>query len=223
MRVNNIVIVTLLCVALHAQSSAQTQTAPASKPPFEYPPCDPPVGDVVFGHDSDGGFSARIKFLFEQDQAREKNAPASREDAKAYWTKVVTEDHDRQVEIMGYLHKGEINSADDLYHAAMIFQHGNCPDHFKLANQLAEKAVALGSKEARWLYAATLDRYLMSQGKPQKFGTQFMKPGGADTWQLYTLDPTTTDEERARYNVPTLAQQQQKLERLNPAKPPEPK
>ncbi len=224
MTVSKTFIFILLCAALHAHSSGQTQTPPPVKPPFQYPPCDPAVENVVSGHDSGADLSARIKLLFEQDQGREKNAPASRDDAQAYWKKVSVEDHDRQVEIMGHLHKGEINSADDLYHAAMIFQHGNCPDHYRLANQLAEKAVALGSKEAKWLYAATLDRYLMSQGQPQKFGTQFMKPGGTDTWQLYTLDPATTDEERARYNVPSLAQQQKRLERMNhPAQAPEPK
>jgi len=211
-----------LILALPAFGVCQTVQTSANKPPFEYPPCNPAVENVIFGHDSDAAISTRINLLFGQDQGREKNVPASRDDAPAYWKKVSVEDHDRQVEIMGHLHKGEINSADDLYHAAMIFQHGNCPDHFKLANQLADKAVALGSKEAKWLYAATLDRYLMSQGKPQKFGTQFMKPGGTDTWQLYTLDPATTDEERARYNVPSLAQQQKRLERMNhPAQAPE--
>ena len=72
-----------------------------------------------------------------------------------------------------------------------------------------------GSDAARWLYAATLDRYLMSQGKAQKFGTQFVTVGTTDTWELYDWDPTITDEERARYNVPALAVQKQKLEKMN--------
>lgn len=139
---------------------------------------------------------------------------------------IAAEDRARQREVIRYLEKGEINSADDLYHAAMIFQHGNCVEHYRLANQLAERALSKGSEGAKWLYAATLDRYLMNQGKLQKFGTQFVKfgPGGVGPggivgpegeWQLYPVDPTTTDEERARYNVPPLASQQEKAKRLN--------
>ena len=208
-----------LCLLFaQAVAVAAQPTTSGSKPPFVYPPCDPGVSGVIFGHDASDAVSARLAILFEQDEAREKNAPnaaASSKVSRAYWKKVVTEDQRRQLEVMGYLQKGELNSANDLYHSAMIFQHGNCPEHFKLANSLAEKAMERGSDGARWLYAATLDRYLMSQGKPQKFGTQFVTVGKTGTWELYDCDPTTTDEERARYKVPSLAVQKQKLEKLN--------
>lgn len=198
--------------------AAPQPTPSGLKPPFAYPPCDPVASDVIFGHDASDAVSAKLTILFEQDEAREKNAPnaaVSGEASRVYWEKVSIEDHRRQAEVMGFLQKGELNSADDLYHAAMIFQHGNCPEHFKLANLLAEKAMDRGSDAAKWLYAATLDRYLMSQEKPQKFGTQFVTAGDTGTWKLYDCDPTTTDEERARYKVPSLAIQKQKLEKLN--------
>jgi len=206
----------LLCAPVLA--AAQQSPSSESKPPFVYPPCNPVISGVIFGHEASAAVSARLTILFEQDEAREKNAPdaePSSEASRAYWGEIATEDQQRQVEVMRFLQKGEVNSADDLYHAAMIFQHGNCPEHFKLANLLAEKALERGSDAARWLYAATLDRYLMSQGKPQKFGTQFVTAGSNGIWKLYDCDPTTTDEERARYKVPSLAFQRQKLEKLN--------
>lgn len=185
-------------------------------PKFEQQACDPPVPNVIFGEKSDPNVSKRVTQLFDEDQARESSAKRGKA-----WSVIVVEDRKRQAEISSYLEKGEINSADDLYHAAMIFQHGNCVEHYRLANQLAERAVSKGSNDAKWLYAATLDRYLMNQGKPQKFGTQFVKvgPGGmvgaVGKWQLYPVDPATSDEERARYNVPALATQKEKAERLN--------
>ncbi len=205
----------LLSVSLAAQQQQQS-SAPQSMPRFEQEPCDPPVPKAVFGDQTDPKISRRVSELFEEDQARESLARNGKP-----WSAIVVEDRKRQAEISRYLQDGEINSADDLYHAAMIFQHGNCVEHYRLANQLAERAVSKGSNEAKWLYAATLDRYLMKQGKPQKFGTQFVKVGpggivgGEGTWQLYPVDPATTDEERARYNVPPLATQQAKAEKMN--------
>jgi hypothetical protein len=56
----------------------------------------------------------------------------------------------------------------------------------------------------------------MWQGKPQLYGTQFKKVDGR--WILWEVDPTITDEERVRWNVPPLEENRKKLEALN-AKP----
>ena len=190
--------------------AAQQGDAPNRAPKLVQQPCDPPVTTVTFGETSDPKVADRIKVLFDEDQARESSAKKGKD-----WGTIQAEDRVRQLEVMRYLEKGEINSADELYYAAMIFQHGNCVEHYKLANQLAERAMARGSNPAKWLYAATLDRYLMNQGMPQKFGTQFLRAGPDGKWQLYPVDPATTDDERARYNVPSLAAQKEKAEKLN--------
>jgi hypothetical protein len=46
---------------------------------------------------------------------------------------------------------------------------------YKKANELARQGIELGDERSKWLYAATMDRWLVSQGKPQKYGTQFRK------------------------------------------------
>jgi hypothetical protein len=56
---------------------------------------------------------------------------------------------------------------------------------------------------ARWLACAAEDRKLMYEKKPQKWGIQFQKQNG--TWVLWQVDPTITDDQRAEWNVPTLA------------------
>ena len=61
--------------------------------------------------------------------------------------------------------KSNLNAAD-YHHAALIFQHGESVKDFKKAHEFAVKAVEMEDDSARWLYAATLDRYLLAQGKP---------------------------------------------------------
>lgn len=81
------------------------------------------------------------------------------------------------------------------------------------------KAVELdpANKSAKWLAAAAKDRWLMWQNKPQLYGTQFKKVDGR--WILWEVDPTVTDEERARWNVPPLEEAKKKAEALNARAP----
>lgn len=96
-------------------------------------------------------------------------------------------------------------TAVDYYHAALVFQHGVKPSDFKKANKLAKKSMEMGEERAKWMYAASMDRWLLSINKPQKFGTQFIQQKGKD-WELsQPIDKTTSDKERAKYNVPPLS------------------
>jgi hypothetical protein len=103
------------------------------------------------------------------------------------------------------LNSSSLSTGLDFHHASLIFQHGEITEDYKLAHELAERAVNLGDETAKWLYAATFDRWLLSSGKPQKYGTQF-KQNEDDDWELaLPIDPSITDEERAKYNVPPLS------------------
>lgn len=103
-------------------------------------------------------------------------------------------------------------STDDLYHAAMVFQHGDKADDWRRAHELALRSAELGHPDARWLAAAAYDRWLMGQGRPQKYGTQYRPVG--NRWELYDVDPATTDAERARWNVPPLAEARRRAEEI---------
>ena len=160
--------------------------------------CAPAVDKVVLGGSPHPAISDRMRTIFSEDQeARTKES--------IDWETLSREDTERRVEVMGYLNKGQLTTGNDMYYAAFIFQHGNCPEHYQLANQLADKAIKLGYRDARWIYAATLDRYLLSTGKKQKFGTQYVSNDGC-TYVLEPVNPKTTDAERRRFDVPPLAQ-----------------
>jgi len=78
-----------------------------------------------------------------------------------------------------------------------------------------KKAIDLDSTINKWLLAATTDRYLLSKGEPQIYGTQFYKEGD-EPWILSEIDTTKiTDAERIEYGVETLAEQRLKVIKMN--------
>jgi hypothetical protein len=85
------------------------------------------------------------------------------------------------------------------HYVAYLLQHGEGSADFALAHEYAKKAVNMGSRVTKWLYAATLDRLLISHGKLQKFGTQYQIIGGKKVYA--PTDKTVTDAEKKEYGV----------------------
>jgi hypothetical protein len=96
--------------------------------------------------------------------------------------------------------------------------HGDTPEDARNAHILALRSSELGHRPARWLAAAAYDRWQMYQGKPQKYGTNYVFDGRVD--RLWDVDPNTTDEERAEWDVPPLAEQLRKAQEANRYKHP---
>ena len=105
----------------------------------------------------------------------------------------------------------------DLYHAAWLFNHGDAAAEARQAHEWAWQSALLGHGPARWLAAAAYDRACMYDGTPQKYGTQFIPDG--TRYRLWDVDPATTDAERAAWDVPTLAEQHARAERMTRDEP----
>lgn len=108
--------------------------------------------------------------------------------------------------------QGKVLNARDNFHAALVMLYGDRPSHYELAYNLADHAARLGEQRAWTLQAMALDRWLLSVGRPQRFGTQIIKQGGR--WSLGALDEKVSDSERAMYGVPPLFVQQQRARQL---------
>jgi TPR repeat protein len=108
---------------------------------------------------------------------------------------------------------GELQTAEDYFHAAQIFHHGDNINEFERAYALATKAAEMGHRPARWMAAAACDRWLIEQGQPQKYGTQY-SDDGERLW-LVDVDPATTDDERAAWDVPPLSEALRRAEEVN--------
>jgi hypothetical protein len=117
---------------------------------------------------------------------------------------VIERDRARRRRVAELLDAGAAEAGEDFYHAAMVFQHGEDLSDYRRAYELSLRAAEMGHRPGRLLAAAAYDRWLMNQDKPQKYGTQYR--GVGDQYELYEVDPATTDAERAEWDVPPLAE-----------------
>lgn len=121
------------------------------------------------------------------------------------WTVKQREDRERRAETKALLDSGKLQSGEDFYHAAFVFQHGDMPADFLLAHTLATIAMARGNRSASWIAAATLDRFLQNIGQKQVFGTQFGKANTQEPFDRTLL----SDDLRTAMGVPVLKEQEE--------------
>src|ERR1700719_1334527 len=76
-------------------------------------------------------------------------------------------DRERRVRVHQLLDAGNVKTGQDDWFAAMIFQHGEKPEDYLQAHVLALTAAYKGNRNARWLAAAALARYLLSVSQKQ--------------------------------------------------------
>lgn len=144
-----------------------------------------------------------------------KNDQNDRKTDDINWQEVSKRDSLRKVKVDNILNSNKIKTAKDYMNAAMIFQHGNDSTDYGKAVRLMKKAIELDSTIDKWLFAATTDRYLLSKGEPQIYGTQFLKMGD-EPWKLAEIDTTKiSDAERMKYGVETLAERREKVRQMN--------
>ncbi len=133
------------------------------------------------------------------------------------WRRMAERDQRRRQRAREIIDAGALTVADDYYHAALLFQHGDMAHDYQQSWEMARKAVELDPNHgsAPWLSAAARDRYLWSVEEPQVYGTQFHKAADG----AWTLEPiaagTVSDDERRALGVPPLVAIQAMLAQLN--------
>ena len=137
---------------------------------------------------------------------------------KIDWSQVNQRDEQRREEVRKLLATGKLQTGKDYRFAALIFQHSPDSAGYLLAHVLAVTAVSKGEPKAKWLAAATMDRYLVSLKQAQVFGTQFHQESGV--WTMEPYDRTAmSDAIRANWCVVAQAEQQQILKDVREGKP----
>jgi hypothetical protein len=153
--------------------------------------------------------NAELQKMYNDDQT-------ARSKANIDWLKLNKADSLREKRVYQLLKSKQVLTAPDYENAALIFQHGADSVAYKMAVKMMEKAFEIDLNINRWLLAAATDRYLVSIGKPQIYGTQYYKETREGPFLICDLDTTKiTDEERRKFNVPTLAEQKLKLIEMN--------
>lgn len=153
--------------------------------------------------------------MYEADRYEHANQPKFN---TAEYKAMRARDLERRQHVMKIAAENALQSREDYFHAAWIMNHGDTPADAEHAHQFALHASQMGHRPARWLAAASYDRWQMYQGRPQKYGTNYVYDGQGD--RLWDVDPTTTDADRAEWDVPALAEQLRKAEEVNRSRTP---
>lgn len=156
----------------------------------------------------------RLVELYEEDQAARETHP--RYGANDY---LLLRRHDerRRDEARAIVSAQNDISAIEMYCAAMIFQHSDELADIKLGYEWAMRAAREGYRPARFLAAASIDRWLMYQGLPQKYGTNIVPDGRRQ--RVWDVDPAITDEDRAEWDVPSLAEMEERARQVTAEEP----
>jgi hypothetical protein len=148
--------------------------------------------------------SKELKFLAEQDQL----------DRNGGNPKVSLNDLNRRKKVVPLIEFA--SAAADFENIAMIFQHGVCLDHYRLANKMAKIALEINPTLSKSLAAVTMDRALAFAGRPQLYGTQSVMLDNSKCNRLYVVDPTITDSDRRNMGVKSLRDAIKFAEKNNP-------
>lgn len=174
-----------------------------------------PASDVA----ATNGDNDEVARLYREDQADRQSQDGKPID----WQVVGPRDDARRKRVVEMYTGGELTTGRDYFHAAMIFQHGNRPEDYLLCHELCITAVfKAGGNEtaswvgtAKWLAAASEDRFLLSIGRGQRFGTQFTSGGRNQPWHLDKIEPGLSDSIRKIWGVPALDQSKEQEQRMN--------
>jgi len=163
---------------------------------FILDPVSSEAGGAIFSKQSLAQYpdNKELKTLFSEDQADR----TPKESQKIDWVIVSPRDAARRKRTMEMIFAHQLHTDTDYWNAAFILQHGNTPDDYLLAHELAIIALKKGKKDAIWLVAATEDRFLQNISRPQRFGTQLSR--------RIETDGKIDDNLRSEFNVPTVAE-----------------
>lgn len=157
-----------------------------------------------------------LKEIFDADQSDRNPSNKEKRGKDIDWSKVQKNDRKRLARTSQLLKSNKLTTANDYYHAAMIFQHGDKASHYKLSHILATIAAMKGHKDAPWLCAASFDRLMGSLQSPQVFGTQYYsqdnKPFTFKEPKNLLLLP---DSVRKEFKTPTRQEAINRLKKLN--------
>jgi hypothetical protein len=146
----------------------------------------------------------RLSAMLEDDQADRVSWKQKKIDSAT----IIARDENRRLEVKRMLAAAQVRTAHDFYCAALIFHHGQVVDDYRLATSLAwvSKTIDPTSKDYAYMAASTWDRFMVSQGRPQWYGTKCRhEPDQSGKDELHPVDENAvTDSDRARFDLKPL-------------------
>lgn len=132
--------------------------------------------------------------------------------------KLVLHDVKRRKRVGALFGEGCIQTANDYAAAAIIYIHGDTPDHYFQSYFWAQKAYLIGNEDGQEIMPRAIDRYLLSIHKKQLFGTQAQAASNDSCYCIPAIEASFPDSLREQFKTPTIAEQLQMLAKLNQGK-----
>lgn len=140
-------------------------------------------------------------------------AQKAADELKALWQQDQA-DHEANVEGLAKLDKKRVKAAKKLapmactgeakfWAGALLFR-ADDPELLEQAHELGKAAMMEHVRTGPWLTAVTFDKWQVLLNLPQRYATQMTNVEGRGAC-LYPVVPDSTDEERATYGLPPIA------------------
>ena len=108
-------------------------------------------------------------------------------------------DLERRKRVGEILGEGCFKSPDDYAAAFIVFQHGNTSDQYLQAFLWSKQALALGKSHMKSEVAMAVDRYLVSTGHRELFGTQASQATLGGCWCIQPVELSFPEKLRSEY------------------------
>lgn len=167
--------------------------------------------------------SEELQKIVKADQAERTNVDFTKM-SQQQLKMLFERDTKRRMRVGEIFAEGCLKTANDYHAAALVFQHGNIPDHFYQTFIFARRAaeledVAVFKLANRNLSSLGIDRYLISIGHKQLFGSQFSREKNISNSKLcFCMQPVETsfpDDYRKSYSALPLKDYYAELATLN--------
>lgn len=169
-----------------------------------------PIGNAQPGGQPAAQDNSELRRMYDEDQSDRRPPEGTTID----WPAVAERDRAREARVKELYSSSILKTGPDYYHAAMVLMHSNDPASHLLAHELAIVAAIKGVEKAKWLIAASEDRFLMNMGRPQRFGTQYRSLSPEEPMKLHDIDGVVTDAFRQELNVPSLEKARERERQL---------
>src|SRR5258708_12405541 len=103
------------------------------------------------------------------------------------WKIVAARDEARLKRVKELYSQNQLRTGNDYFNAGLVLQHGNIPEDYLLAHELCVVAISK-RRGIESLAAASEDRFLISIGRPHRFGTQYKSDGPSQPYKPYTIE-----------------------------------
>lgn len=129
---------------------------------------------------------------------------------------VSQKDRIRRMRVGEIFGEGCMQSAADFAAAALVYQHGNVPEHFYQTFIWSKRGVELGDASQKRMMGLGIDRYLVNIGKKQLFASQAYKLGeNGACWCLQPVERSFPDNKRLEITGRSLVDAFKWVDELN--------